>query len=139
MPITGKMSAAAAASLSQRLGWTEFLPLWRERARAQSRSLILGSGWIAASESHPLTNPRTESEVAFPTPLHLLCPITSRGARNASTQQGREPHKPPPPAPELIPVAQPKDTQEPPSLPSLPPAANPLGLEASRRDRNGKA
>lgn len=50
------MEAAITTSLSQLLGWTELLLLWWESSRAQSKSLILGSGQRAASESHFLTN-----------------------------------------------------------------------------------
>lgn len=72
------MEAAMTASLSQLLRWTELLLLWWESSRAQTRSLILGSGPRAVSESHSLTNTLYKvrscipKRAAFLMPQHLL-------------------------------------------------------------------
>lgn len=72
------MEAAITASLSQLLRRTELLLLWWESSRAQTKSLILGSGQRAVSESHSLTNTLYKVRSCIPKraasfmPQHLL-------------------------------------------------------------------
>lgn len=125
------MEAAITTSLSQLLGWTELLLLWWESSRAQGKSLILGSGQRAASESHFLTNTLYRVRKCIPKRAASLCPSTSWGARSALVQWGREPSQAS--TARAAPVAQPKDTQGTPSLLSLPPAATSLGPEHQQK------
>lgn len=72
------MGAAITAPLSQRLRRTELLLLWWASSRAQTKSVILGSGQRAVSESHSLTNTLHKVRSCIPKratsfmPQHLL-------------------------------------------------------------------
>lgn len=68
----------------------------------------IGDPWLPQSQKLHSQQPHV-----FYAPLPLKEPETLPYSR------AENPHKPPPPPPGLIPVAQPKDTQEPPSTPPL--------------------